>query len=338
MRLSKTALEMYKECPRKFQLHYIENWRSKLQDSPLFFGTAIDEALNCLLLTKKKALKSEELPYLGKDPKVLFKDMLTNVKVVKEKVDIRCSELARYSMGDMDMDLLEESDIEEIIKTHIVSEIELTKENWKEFVDTCVAARKAKEILELPEYRLFNYFCWMCLYKKGCMLIDAYEKEILPEIVEVHNIQKIVHLPNAEGDFITGFIDFIATFKDGTKRIMDNKTSSTKYTQQNIQESLQLSIYTESEQIFETGFAVLEKKIRKKDPRVRAELIFGKISEEQIDKHFEEIDYLLSEIKAGNFEKNTNACFSYGKPCPFINVCENNSYEGLVCTKKVKDE
>jgi hypothetical protein len=337
MRLSKTALEMYKECPRKFQLHYIEGWRSKIQDSPLFFGTAIDEALNCLLLTKKKELKSDELAYLGKDAKELFKEKLTNVKIIKDVVDIRCSELVRYSASDLDLDLIDEADVEEIIKTHTITEIELTKENWKEFVDSCVSIRKSKELLELPEYKLFNYFNWMSLYKKGCLLIDAYEKEILPKIKEVHSIQKIVHLPNAEGDFITGFIDFIATFEDGVKRVMDNKTSSSRYTQKNIEDSLQLSIYTEHEQIFDTGFAVLEKKIRKRDPKVRAELIFGKVSEEQIEKHFQEIDYILSQIKTENFDKNENNCFSYGKPCPFYEICHNNKYDGLVRTKKVEE-
>lgn len=334
MMLSKTQLEMYKECPRKYQLRYIEKWVSKIQDSPLFFGIAIDEALNCMLVTKKIQLNDEELQYVGKSAKDLFVEKLQNVVVLKENVDIRCSELARYSMSDFDKDLLSIDDVKYIIKNHNVSEIKLTMNDWEDFVDTCVSVRKNKEMLNLPEYRLFNFFCWMSLKNKGLMLIDAYEKEIMPEIVEVHEIQKTIALPNDDGDHIKGVIDFIATFKDGVTRIMDNKTSSVKYTQKNIDESLQLSIYTEHEQNFEAGFAVLEKKIRKREPRVRTELVFGKVSSEQIDAHFEEVDLVLSDIKSELFHQNTNSCFSYGKPCPYKSICDSNNYDGLVCTKK----
>jgi hypothetical protein len=336
IRLSKTAVEMYQQCGMKYKLHYIDKWRTKLLDSPLFFGSAIDEALNCLLITKKKTLIGDEVEFLAKNPIILFYDSFKYVKVLDEKVDIRFSELARYSASDIDLDILLDEDLDYILTHNPSKEIDLFKENVVSFIEECQKVRKEKGLLELPEYKLYNLCAWTSLYRKGLMLIDAYEKNIMPEIVEVHDIQKLVHLPNEQGDHITGFIDFTATFKDGVKRVMDNKTSSQRYTQQDILDSQQLSIYTEFESNKQCGFAVLEKKIRKKEPRVRTELVFGEVSDAQVEKHFEAIDSVLKNVKNGVFEKNERSCFLYGKPCPFYDACLKNDFSGLVNTKEKK--
>lgn len=55
MRLSHSAKELYTQCPMKYKLHYIDNKRSIRTSSALVFGSALDEALNELLLTKNCA-------------------------------------------------------------------------------------------------------------------------------------------------------------------------------------------------------------------------------------------------------------------------------------------
>jgi len=335
MRLSKSAVEMYQQCPRKYQLHYKEGYRGNMIDSPLFFGSAIDEALNALLLTKKRELTEDEVSIMGMSAQQLFEEKLTNVEVMGKMIDIRCSKYARYSNADLDISLLEESDIKKIIDTHTVSEIELTMENWEEFVTDSQAKRKAKEMLDMPEYRLFNYFSWMSLYKKGLMMIGAYEKDIMPEIKEVHSIQEKVDLPNEQGDYIIGYIDFEATMMDGVRRVLDNKTSSKKYTEKNISESIQASVYAEYKQNFEWGFVVLEKNIRKREPRARAYYVLGKVTQQQVEDHFIEIDGVLTNIRENNFDKNEESCFLYYKPCQFYDICHNNDYTH-VTKKEVK--
>lgn len=52
MRLSHSAKELYSQCPMKYKLHYIEGKRSIRTSSALVFGSALDEALNELLLSK----------------------------------------------------------------------------------------------------------------------------------------------------------------------------------------------------------------------------------------------------------------------------------------------
>jgi len=332
IRLSKSAIETYQQCGLKYQFHYIDRYRSKLQDSPLFFGSALDEALNVFLLSKKKELTPEERETSEKDIVEVFVEKLTNVKILDDVVDIRFSELARYSNSDLDLSIFLPEDIQYVIVNNPVKEILPIKdmEELELFINECQLAKKEKKLVGASEYILFNLCNWVSLKRKGLMLIEEYRVNVMPEILEVHSIQEVVHLPSPTGDYIIGFIDFIATFKDGVMRVMDNKTSSQRYTQQNIVDSLQLSIYTEFKNIKDCGFAVLEKKIRKKEPRVRSELIFGQISDEQLDRHFVEIEKAFEGIKAGVFEENKNSCFAYGKPCSFYDICHNGDDSKLV--------
>lgn len=330
IRLSNTAITTYQQCGMKYKFHYVDRYRTKLLDSPLFFGNAIDNAINVQLLSKKKNLTKEEAELRSKDYKLVFRDALQNVTIINTKSDIRKSELARYFNSDLDLDIWTQSDIEEFINHGIVELKQINKTNYRAFIDECLEVRKEKKLLDTPEYRLFNFACWISLHRKGLILLEAYRTTILPEIVEVHDIQKEVHLPNEKGDFITGYIDFVATFKDGVKRVMDNKTSSSAYTEQNILDSQQLVIYTENQQNYKCGFAVLEKKLRKKEPRTRSYLIFGEITAQQVEKAFSEIEYVLEDIKAEKFEKNEKSCFAFGKPCPFYELCHKGNAEGLI--------
>jgi len=334
IRLSNTAITTYQQCGMKYKYHYIDRYRSKIIDSPLFFGNAIDNALNVILLTKKKVLTDSEKELIKKDYKVVFRDALQNVMIIDQKVDIRKTELARYFNSDLELDIWTPDDLNEFLAHGIKEMSQVTKSNYRAFLDECLETRKKKELLDIPEYRLFNFAGWISLHRKGLILLEEYKKTIYPEIVEVHDIQKEVHLPNDKGDFITGFIDFTATFKDGFKRIMDNKTSSSAYTNQNILDSQQLVIYTENEKNYKCGFAVLEKKIRKKEPRVRSYLIFGEVSDSQVDKFFSEIEYVLEDIKAEKFEKNEKSCFAFGKPCQFYNICHKGDATGLIKLEK----
>ena len=52
MRMSHSARETYLTCPRKYFLHYFLKLRPIRPRSPLVFGSAIDEGLNCLLETR----------------------------------------------------------------------------------------------------------------------------------------------------------------------------------------------------------------------------------------------------------------------------------------------
>jgi RecB family exonuclease len=179
----------------------------------------------------------------------------------------------------------------------------------------------------------YNNIGWLSLYRKGEKMIEAFERDILPEIEEVFDIQKAVELINESGDKLRGKIDFIASFKDdpSTKFIIDNKTSSGPYSVDSVKKSTQLSIYTEAENTSQAAYVVLEKKIRFKEPKVRIQIIKDSISEEQKQSVFSTIESKLNNIACAEFHKKDSPkeCMFYGRACEFFNLCWHGRMDGL---------
>ena len=79
VRLSNSAIDKFKECPQRYKRHYIDKLRSVFIGSPLFFGSAVDEALNELLKTKMKSNKEEI-----RDPFEVFHENMNEMEYNKE--------------------------------------------------------------------------------------------------------------------------------------------------------------------------------------------------------------------------------------------------------------
>ena len=61
MRISHSRVELYTQCPRKYQIKYIEKLEPNKTFTPLLFGSAIDKALNYVLTrTKRKHVVYED--------------------------------------------------------------------------------------------------------------------------------------------------------------------------------------------------------------------------------------------------------------------------------------
>jgi hypothetical protein len=162
--------------------------------------------------------------------------------------------------------------------------------------------------------------------------LDAYRVEVLPKIHEVFSVQEKVSLPNSSGDHITGYIDFVASFVDdpSTVYIIDNKTSSTAYKPDSVQNSEQLSTYCEFKETNKAAYIVVEKKFRKREPRIRINIIKDTIPEAMFDKTFKGFDDVLSGIKANKFEKNEDSCYAYGCKCQYFDICKGREGKGLI--------
>jgi hypothetical protein len=82
------------------------------------------------------------------------------------------------------------------------------------------------------------------------------------------------------------------------------------------------------------AYLVGDKKIRKKEPRVRIKFVKGEITEEFLDKTFLQIEEVTGIIKEklpygkGEFEQNKEACPNFGN-CEYINLCWKGSMKGL---------
>ena len=309
--LSHSACDKYIKCPAMYKHHYIDRVRPIGKGSALFFGSAMDEALNVLLGTMQMVGKV----YPANIINIAVSTFVDEWAKCIENPDIE------YFKSDIDFSLITESDIEDLI------ELDPEVTDHFEFLEECYAILKKKEKLEDLDKILYNRIAWYSLLEKGKLLIVAYYDDILPQIHTVFDIQKKIELPDGKGNTIIGYIDAIVSFIDAPDRkvVLDNKTSSSTYKSDSVSLSTQLATYCEAEEIDYGAYGVVEKKIRKRIPRTRTNLIIDKIPEKLLDETFEMYDNVLEGIQNEEFDKNyESGCFFYGKPCPYFKYCKSN--------------
>lgn len=322
--VSYSALECFEQCSEKYRLKYREGLVSEKIPSPLFFGTAIDVAVELLLLKKKQDLSEQELDLLLNEDVYSIFD-----KTMREQNGqlLERNPLCEYFYSDFDLSILEEEDIKHFKRSYP------SIEDLEEFFVYCKKYIKTHGELKHGTKIAFNNLAWLSLYRKGLKMIKAYEENILPEIHEVFDIQKEVELLNESGDKLRGKIDFIASFKDDPKEryIVDNKTSSQAYKDDSVANSIQLAIYCEAENCDRAAYAVMEKKMRVKEPKARTQLIKDTILDIHKQKVFDKVEDQLNNIATGHFHKKDSPkdCHFFGKPCEFFNLCWHGRMDGL---------
>ena len=322
--VSYSALECYEQCSEKYRLRYRENLSSDKIPSPLFFGSALDAAVELLLLKKKHLLSEEELDLLlTEDAYSIFDKTMREQNGQLLEKNPNCE----YFYSDFDLTLLLQEDVLGLKKAYP------SVEDLGEFFIYCKKQLNTHGELPLSTRIVYNNIGWLSLYRKGELLIQAYEKDIMPEIAEVFDIQKAVNLINESGDKLRGKIDFVASFKDSptTKFIVDNKTSSQAYNSDSVANSTQLAIYCEAENCDRAAYAVMEKKMRVREPRARTQLIRDVVSDEQKQKVFDKVEVQLNNISSDVFEKKQSPkdCVFFGRRCEFFNLCWHGKVDGL---------
>ncbi len=292
IQLSFSANQKYIMSPRSYYLHYILRLRPEIIGSALVFGGVVDIGLNALLEKKSNAAE-------------LFTRAWTKQNINGKNIDLRHTDLIKYSKADYDENILNQSDLEAI------------------------------EAGLNPN--------WVSLHRKGQLILKAYTEQVMPFIVEVIAVQKYVKLKNGEGDSFVGWVDFIAKFDDGKVYIVDNKTTSIKYKDNSVRESAQLATYFEAakeDNIKADGAAyiTIPKKFRKKkEPLIPIQIIKDNINEELIETTFQEYDNTLHGIKMGEFPCTGCADNPFG--CSYKKYCESDgkNLEGLIYVKKEKN-
>ena len=325
VKISHSARDMLDTCGEKYRLHYIERKRSPLMYSSLFFGNALDAGFSRILLEKKKQLTQEETELLKTSEFDIFNQNMQVFKHNNKEQFLLQNEHCEYYFSDFDKDLVTPK-MEQLVKAYDPSIPSIV-----EFYDWAVSEIKAKRVLSVEDKRLYNYICWLSLVEKGLMMLQAYREQILPQIHEVYDIQKKVSLVNAAGDSISGAIDFTASFVDnpGRKYICDNKSSSKAYKANAVLESDQLATYCEAEGSPYAAYVVVQKTIYKKHPKIKTQIIKGEIKEAQLQETFDKFEQAVYTIEEKRFHKNKDACFSYGKKCPYYALCHYGKEEGL---------
>jgi len=335
VRLSHSASQKYQGCAYQYKLHYIDRLRSAYIGSALIFGTALDDAFSRLLLEKKRTLSDADRLLMVPTAKETFLSSMSKTFLNNGYLDVDKSSQIKYFKSDCDVSLLSDTNRQQVSDHAGEMGFDVDPDNIEQFVEEFRAIKYPENENEISVY---NYICWLSLVKKGLLLIDSYVENVIPKIHEVFDIQKEICLPDEDGNGVIGYIDIIASFTDEPDKvyIVDNKTSSSKYPENAVLESEQLATYCEHEQVFDAAYIVVEKKLRKRDPRTRIQIIRDVMPEEQIDNTFDKLTEVFHNINEGKFEQNWDSCFQFGQPCPYYKYCRGGDLKGLVSCKKKK--
>jgi hypothetical protein len=322
LQVSYSAIDTYLSCGEKYRLERILKIVPESINTAFMFGKAIDQASEVIF----KPFMKDGIKFDRNTMLQVFKDSLTTIDYQGEDIHAPTCLKVKYSKTDVQAELLEKEDFVTIQKFIDESILEVT--NIRDFIDYY----KDTKIKVADETLIYNFIAWHCLYRKGIMMLDALKKWADDNILEVVSLQRKIEIVNDFGDKLIGFLDLEARLKrDGILRTIDLKTASkpkTQYPDDKISKSMQLAIYSEFTQR-DVGYIVVSKDIKKREPRVEVRELYGVISEIQADEVFEKIDEAMEGIRAEKFEKNTDACWRYGK-CFAYDYCTKGSMQGLV--------
>jgi hypothetical protein len=268
MRTSFSQSETYKSCSQHWYWRYKEKIETNDTGASAFFGSAVDSAIGAML----------------KDPTVNFyKTFQNSWDVTKDRkgntLKIFDNDSINYAHTDFDKDVINAFIGETLPSITLwMEELELVQEfidensglDWQAAYSACSKAKKNPYKKIQPNYlKFFNRMSWLSLYYKGLLMIESFEKQFYPRIEKVLAVQKAASIKDeGTGDSISGYIDMILKLKDYDRPIIfDLKTSARPYTQEQIDQSEQLTIYLAMEgQRFNTdavGYVVLSKAINK---------------------------------------------------------------------------
>ncbi len=186
---------------------------------------------------------------------------------------------------------------------------------------------------------------WENMKIKGHLMLAAYQDDIMSTVKDVMGTEVEIKIENSSGDYIIGFADAIVELNDGRRLVMDNKTSAKPYAKDAVtvgDKAKQLALYypelKEEYNLDGAGFWVVEKEIRKREPRTRTQTLIDIPTDQMIDDTLDEFDNVLYNIKMGNFPSNSPNCNTYFGKC----ICEKyvksggDNLSGLVYTGSKK--
>ncbi len=228
-KLSKSACEKYMQCPASFDYHYNQKIRPIKVGSPLVFGSAVDNALNAILLRTGSWVAEFQKAF----NEVPLGDMVPH-------------------HSDFDWDLVEEIDKPQILEA-------IKAEGYKGDDVNDVSTKLIRkyvngESLSENQNKVVDLIARFCLKAKADLFFQAYVRDVLPNIEKVYNVQK---------ESGPGYLDATVEWKGIGKVIIDHKTSGKRYPDNAVEYSAQLAMYAAEEKINLVAYVVFLKAIRK---------------------------------------------------------------------------
>lgn len=356
-----------------YKLRYKDRLVNMYRGSALFFGVAIDEALNYMLKNKDKK------GVLKASIKIFEEHWETQTEKGGEVVSLPKNPYILYSKYDFDGDLLTKADWREVFKME--KESPRSRREIEE-------ALKTVEFDTLPESErmFYNYCSWLSLLRKGPYLLEAYHRDLLPQIKEVLEVQKEITIDDGQGNKISGVVDVILRFHDDEIVVGDNKTSSMDYDSDSVETSAQLSQYKTmlnmeyGYEITKAAYLVVSKKLEKDVTKIckscghvgqgshktcdaiiedeantkpvrcngewdkkvtikaKTQLIVQETPEHMGNNVLENYDTVVKCISQELYPRNFSACAGrFGNKCEYYYLCHKNSTVNLI-DKNKKDK
>lgn len=353
-KLSYTKVSCYNSCGYKYYLRYENGWQTNRVSSSLVFGTAVDGALNKLLITKDFEQSVVEFGAVWASQKIFGRNT--------EPVDLPFCKNISYSEHDYDPELLTSEDLAGLeVYSFDMGEVRLKikETGWESLSD--------------DEMEFHNHSCWLSLYRKGIIMLHAYNEIVLPKIKKVLAVQFEKLVVNEAGDTLTQYPDAIVEWEDGRVILFDHKTSRVKYDDGAAAKSPQLISYyyfsKEEFNITAVGFIVLSKTITKNKikicsvcgtdgsgsrhstcfamnpeygercngawnvevfPTCQIQEIIDVPNDAATDLVLDSFGLANDGIKSKSFHKNLNSCVSNFGPCEFYDHCWNKNDSNVI--------
>jgi hypothetical protein len=354
-RLSHSSASKFMTCPTAWKFHYKDRIRSKEQKAALLFGSAVDTALQVMLKD-------------GKDPLKAFIDAWTFAEVHGKKLYLPiCTEIV-YSNSDFDKDLCAKTiDFEKysaILKKKEEVGFQGLETSDKEFLNlanwSCLREKgllmikavqekvlpNIEEVLGVQEYvtlenstgdSIIGYADLVCRWKglKYPVVFDFKTSSIKYDRDAVLvSPQLTLYVHALEEKFHTRLAGFIVL----QKRIQKNKTKICNNCRFDGTGSRAKTCTNEIiDHNSKSGTSRCNGEWQETlKPEVEVDIIINEIPQATEDLVIENLDYINTSIKTGNFHRNLNSCIQAWGKCEFYNKCYKGDDSGLIVVEEKK--
>ncbi len=340
MKLSHSSYGKYVTCPRAFKYHYLDKIRPIANPSSLIFGSAVDAALNSIVMGTNDELKVLE----------------TGLKKLAAP-DVE------FHKNDYDPELLDEATMSELQEK--CDKIAGQKLELETLIPILID--RPVDGLSQKQRQVLAACCIASLKVKGQLMLEAYKRVVMPHIKRVVSSQEFINWKDEKGNQFTGVLDLVVDLDGHGEIPADNKTASRPYELDAVSKSTQLAIYSKVTGKTKAAFFVMDKTIKKNrikicqtcgfngsggrhktcsnevdgkrcegewietiQPEANIQIIVDDVPEKVQQITMEALSETAEAIKTGIFPRNLNACDNqYGRPCPYREFCWRGDKAGL---------
>ena len=354
MRLSHSMVSKYTNCAKEYEYYYVKKIRSKNKSAALLFGSAVDLAFTAILN------KSNEDPITIFDKNWHFQRVGKDVSYLPT-----CTEIV-YSKADFDKDLLSE---EALFKMSETLEKEITLDliekaiKQKDYVGYNFLPEDIKVIINLASWHVL-YAKGLLMIKALNEDIMPNITEVLGTQVQVNLSNEEGDTIIGFVDLVARWKDLKdpVIFDLKTSSIIYEADSVKK----SAQLSLYTHALSEEFNTRTAGYLVLSKRVTKNrvkvcskcgndgsggrhktcaqtineircngefietiSPKCETQVIINEIPQRTEDIVLDNYEHVNNSIKHNVFPRNLNNCHRGYGPCDYVNLCYNDSMEGL---------